>query len=57
MEALIGKTVEEANELLREVGWFVVDEKEQVRYPNSVVVKLNEGKIIEVINFDESKDC
>jgi hypothetical protein len=56
-DILIGKTVSEANELLKNLGYFIADEREDLEYQNSIKVKLEGDKIVEVLTKNESKDC
>ncbi len=49
-EELVGKTMEEANEWLKRLGYFVTDEQEQLHYINSIQVRIEKGKIVEILN-------
>lgn len=45
---VLGKTKEEANETLKNLGYFVCDSSETLRYQNQIPVRCEEGKIVAV---------
>jgi hypothetical protein len=44
-----GKTIDEANEMLKNLGYFVAEESEQMNYQNVIKVRLVDGVITEFV--------
>lgn len=50
-----GKTIPEANEILKPLGYIAVDEREELNYQNYLKVELEDSKIIKITGIGSWK--